>query len=75
MDLGYESKRAFLVDALTSQGMSGSPVFRQEAENKWAFVGAYSGRLKEGDVELPLGLVWNREIICETIIGGCPGTV
>jgi hypothetical protein len=68
MDLGYNGERGFLVDALTSKGMSGSPVFRQESETDWTFLGVYSGRIKEGDVELPLGIVWRREVIFETIL-------
>jgi hypothetical protein len=68
-------KRAFLVDALTSKGMSGSPVFKRETEDQYSFVGVYSGRVKEGDVELPLGLVWNRETICDTIMGGSRGEI
>ena len=59
---------AFFVDALTSEGMSGSPVFKHESNDDWTFVGIYSGRYKEDDVTLPLGLVWNRELICETIL-------
>jgi len=68
MDLGYDGERGFLVDALTSKGMSGSPVFRQESETDWTFLGVYSGGIKEGDVELPLGIVWKRETICEAIL-------
>jgi hypothetical protein len=48
--------------------MSGSPVFRQETDKDWTFLGVYSGRIKEGNVELPLGIVWRREIICESIL-------
>lgn len=76
MDIGYDGQSGFLVDALTSKGMSGSPVFsqelepalRQEASTQMEFLGVYSGRIKEGDVELPLGIVWKREIIHETIL-------
>jgi hypothetical protein len=68
MDLGYNGKRGFLVDALTSKGMSGSPVFKQKSETEWEFLGVYSGRIKDGDVELPLGIVWKREIICGAIL-------
>jgi len=71
MDISYDGKRAFLVDALTSTGMSGSPVFSppncKETED-WTFAGIYSGRIIENKVELPLGVVWNRELIYDTIL-------
>jgi len=60
MDAMYHGKRAFLIDALTSSGMSGSPVFATglEAIDPTAkfgggfktlprFVGIYSGRIIE----------------------------
>jgi hypothetical protein len=68
MDLGYDGKRGFLVDALTSHGMSGAPVFAHDAESGWIFMGVYSGRIREGEVDLPLGIVWKREAVCETIL-------
>jgi hypothetical protein len=68
MDVGYDGERGFLVDALTSKGMSGSPVFIKELDTEWSFLGVYSGRIKEGNTELPIGIVWKREAICETIL-------
>jgi len=60
MDALYKGKRAFLIDALTSSGMSGSPVFAvgmevNDPNQKFGggfktvprFVGVYSGRVIE----------------------------
>jgi len=60
MDALYSGKRAFLIDALTSSGMSGSPVFAvgmevNDPNQKFGggfktvprFVGVYSGRIIE----------------------------
>jgi hypothetical protein len=83
MDALYHGKRAFLIDAHTSSGMSGSPVFatgleRIDARQKFGpfktaprFVGIYSGRIIENENgkkrELQVGVVWRRELIHETI--------
>jgi hypothetical protein len=83
IDALYKGQMAFLVDALTSSGMSGSPVFatgpeRVNAEEKFSplktmprFVGIYSGRIVENDNgkerELQVGIVWRRELIHEAI--------
>jgi hypothetical protein len=80
MDIGYDGKRAFLVDALTSSGMSGSPVYSSPIATVngiigWTFVGIYSGRIIENEVELPLGVVWNRELIYDTILCKSLGVV
>ena len=60
MDALYNGKQAFLIDALTSSGMSGSPVFAvglevNDPNQKFGggfktiprFVGIYSGRIIE----------------------------
>lgn len=63
MDALYHGKLAFLIDALTSSGMSGSPVFAVGIEAKDPtqkfsgfktiprFVGVYSGRITEQEEE------------------------
>jgi hypothetical protein len=83
MDALYNGKMAFLIDALTSSGMSGSPVFaigmeQHDPNNLWSpfktiprFVGIYSGRIieYESDLkrELQVGIVWRRELIPDII--------
>ena len=83
MDALYHGKRAFLVDALTSSGMSGSPVFATgleqfEPDKKFSsfktvprFLGIYSGRIIERENgakrELQVGIVWRRELIQEIV--------
>jgi hypothetical protein len=83
MDALYHGKQAFLVDALTSSGMSGSPVFatgmeQVEPDKKFSpfktvhrLVGIYSGRIVErengANRELQVGIVWSRELIHETV--------
>lgn len=83
MDALYHGKPAFLVDALTSSGMSGSPVYavgleRVDPSRKFSpfkteprFVGIYSGRIIEDESgrkrELQVGIVWRRDLIRETV--------
>jgi hypothetical protein len=83
MDALYNGKRAFLIDAHTSSGMSGSPVFATGLEEvrpgeKFSpfkeyprFIGIYSGRIFEVENgmkrELQVGIVWRRELIRETV--------
>ena len=82
-ELDFNSAACFLVDATTSKGMSGSPVFlRQTGQVRYAtgetrmwiggpeteFVGVYSGRyLSKDGSELSLGYVWKRHLIDEMI--------
>ncbi len=82
-DLDFNSTASFLIDATTSKGMSGSPVFlRQTGQVHYAygevgfwtggpateFVGVYSGRYLSSDgSELSLGHVWKRSLIDEMI--------
>jgi len=83
MDALYHGKPAFLMDAHTSSGMSGSPVFatgleQVEPGKKFSpfklvppFVGIYSGRIIEHENgikrELQVGIVWRRQLILETV--------
>jgi hypothetical protein len=83
MHLLYHAKPAFLIDARTSSGMSGSPVFatgteQVDPEQKFSpfkvaprFVGIYSGRIIEDEDgtkrELQVGVVWRRDLVKETV--------
>ncbi len=82
-ELNFNSLPCFLVDATTSSGMSGSPVFfRRSGSVRYAsgsmgfipngsateFVGVYSGRyVNPGAKELSLGYVWKRSLINEMV--------
>ncbi len=80
-DLDYDGKPAFLIDATTRGGMSGSPVvhrrfgsFRDSSGaqhiaggNRVRFLGVYSGRI-HGEAES--GRVWRPHIIREIIASG-----
>lgn len=74
---------AFLVDAATSSGMSGSPVFRRIvgateinkatqviSEHKgYQFVGVYAGRLQSAELEkINMGYVWFGSLMEPTLI-------
>lgn len=79
-DLDYDGKPAFLIDATTRNGMSGSPVVIRisgayTALNgkyvvtggvKTKFLGLYSGRIHD-DAEL--GCVWRPNVISELLAG------
>lgn len=81
--LDFASKPCFLVDATTSSGMSGSPVFlRQYGSVRYAsgdvgfwsggpvteFVGIYSGRYTSSNGgPLNLGYVWKKSLIDQMI--------
>lgn len=72
MDLDYEDKPVFLVDATTRPGMSGSPVFARRlgmhrSSTGWnigrdivRFLGVYSGRIRE---QADVGMVWKPNVI------------
>lgn len=72
----YQSQPSFLIDTATKQGMSGSPVYfyaeAYTAENgdykimsqkEPKFLGIYSGRLGDNELETQLGIVWKKEAI------------
>lgn len=81
MDIPLNDKPAFLVDAATRQGMSGSPVVYVRNRDMHVlggavptryveFVGVYSGRHVGGnEIEAQLGIVWKPEIIRDIV--GC----
>jgi len=73
----WNMRPAFLVDARTSRGMSGSPVFSRvfgpaaygdgtiHTDNILVseFMGIYSGRIFDDDNEASIGMVWHRNLI------------
>lgn len=80
-----DGKPMFLVDASTTHGMSGSPVFRRtfgptnlldgslklNSVVATEFVGVYSGRtISQEMVKCSLGIVWYDNIISEILEGG-----
>lgn len=73
IDLNYDDKPVFLVDATTRPGMSGSPVFARRiggyrsSTAMWnlggtavRFLGVYSGRIRE---QADVGMVWKTSVI------------
>ena len=73
IDLDYEGKPVFLVDATTRPGMSGSPVFARRiggyrssnifwnlGRDAVRFLGVYSGRISE---QADVGMVWKPSVI------------
>jgi len=73
IDLNYDDKPIFLVDATTRPGMSGSPVFARRiggyrastaawnlGGNAVSFLGVYSGRIRE---QADVGMVWKPTVI------------
>jgi Trypsin-like peptidase domain len=80
MDLDFDNKPIFLIDATTRSGMSGSPVIlRQsglvEMETEITtgtytkFLGIYSGRIHE---QSEIGQVWKPHVIGEIIVNANP---
>lgn len=66
--------RIILVDASTSPGLSGSPVYISVSSSlspAFEFIGVYSGRIEESLSKINLGIVWNRNYIDEIINDGC----
>ncbi len=83
-DLQYGGLPCLLIDAITREGMSGSPVFKMGEDRidlfkdkpqmsvfvqQSNFVGIYSGRLEDSDIELQLGIVWKAYLIQQVIEG------
>lgn len=75
MDLDFETKPVFLIDATTRSGMSGSPVVLRESGmvemedhittgRYTKFLGVYSGRL---DNDSEIGRVWKPIVVTEII--------
>lgn len=84
-DIDYEGLPKIFIDTATRSGMSGSPViFRRTGIHGLKngqlndnmifgriqnFVGVYSGRIGENELEAQLGIVWKKEVIDEIIDG------
>jgi len=77
IDLNYENKPVFLIDASTREGMSGAPVIARrkgirQTSAGWAmgggdyirFLGIYSGRIRR---DSDIGMVWKPNVINEII--------
>jgi hypothetical protein len=72
IDLDYNNKQIFLIDATTKSGMSGSPVIarrtgfaktskgQQIGGNATRFLGIYSGRIQD---QSDVGMVWKPETL------------
>lgn len=84
----WNMRPAFLVDARTSRGMSGSPVFSRifgpaahgdgtiQADNILTseFMGIYSGRIFDDDNEASIGMVWHRNLVDQILDAPCAGS-
>ena len=83
-DIEYGDKPAFLIDATTREGMSGSPVVARGEGDYWAqqrifhpgsvvtkFLGIYSGRIHE---QAEIGIVWTPDAIIEVLDRATTGT-
>jgi len=79
IDLDYDNKPVFLVDATTRPGMSGSLVFARRlggfrsSKAMWhlggsalKFLGVYSGRIRE---QADVGMVWKPSVIEDILCG------
>jgi hypothetical protein len=78
-----------LIDTATREGMSGAPViaiadgdFEVEGPppayrlpgRVYRFIGVYSGRLGDGEMEAQLGIVWKASLLEHIVKTGTPGT-
>ena len=89
-DIDIDNLPKFLIDTATRSGLSGSPVVMRRhglhglknskmhddtligtIEN---FVGIYSGRIGESQLEAQLGIVWKANVIKEIVDGKCIGS-
>jgi hypothetical protein len=75
IDIDWDGKPAFLIDATTKGGMSGSPVIARRVSiyqtstgnrvgNAVKFLGIYSGR-EIGESGIEVGFVWKPKVISE----------
>jgi hypothetical protein len=78
IDLDWDNKPAFLIDATTKSGMSGSPVIAKRVSiyqtsngntigNAVKFLGVYSGR-EISDQGIEVGFVWKPRTITEILL-------
>jgi hypothetical protein len=80
MDIDWDNKPVFLIDATTKSGMSGSPVIAKRVGNYQSssacvnagdavrFLGVYSGR-EADEYGVEVGLVWKPRVISEILSG------
>jgi hypothetical protein len=77
IDIDWNGKPAFLIDATTKSGMSGSPVIAKRVSiyqtshgntvgNAVKFLGVYSGR-EANDSGIEVGFVWKPRVISEML--------
>lgn len=77
IDIDWDGKPAFLIDATTKSGMSGSPVIAKRISiyqtsqgnqigNAVRFLGVYSGR-EIGESGIDVGFVWKPRVISEIL--------
>ncbi|MCW4002658.1 MAG: serine protease [Candidatus Bathyarchaeota archaeon] len=77
IDIDWDGKPAFLIDATTKSGMSGSPVIAKRVSlyqtshgnvvgNAARFLGVYSGR-EIGESGVEVGFVWKPRVISEIL--------
>ena len=77
IDIDWDGKPAFLIDATTKSGMSGSPVIAKRVSiyqtskgnaigNAVRFLGIYSGR-EVGESGVEVGFVWKPSVISEIL--------
>lgn len=78
IDIDWDGKPAFLIDATTKSGMSGSPVIAKRISiyqtsrgnqigNAVRFLGIYSGR-NIGETGIEVGVVWKPRVISEILL-------
>lgn len=78
IDIDWDGKPAFLIDATTKSGMSGSPVIAKRVSiyqtsqgnqigNAVRFLGVYSGR-NIGESGIEIGIVWKPRVISEILL-------
>lgn len=78
IDIDWDGKPAFLIDATTKSGMSGSPVIAKRVSiyqtsrgnnigNAVRFLGIYSGR-EISDSGIEIGFVWKPKVISEILL-------
>jgi hypothetical protein len=78
IDIDWNKKPIFLIDATTKSGMSGSPVIAKRVSiyqtsktnqvgNAVRFLGVYSGREISASNNIEIGLVWKPRVISEIL--------
>jgi hypothetical protein len=80
-EITRDGPQYILVDTATREGMSGAPVIklfsppiRMQGIRQYRFIGVYSGRLGDGEMEAQLGKVWDASLIEAIVKSGVVGT-